>query len=87
MIDLNYLFKNPYTGKGSITRTAFSTGFIIAGLKLLLSGVRITDTYMLPAFSGVEFAAVVGALGAVYGMSKNNAIKAAEKNEDKEVET
>jgi len=29
MIDLDYLFKNPYTGKGSITRTAFSTGLLL----------------------------------------------------------
>ena len=69
-MDLSYLFKNPDTGRPSITRTAFTTGFIIATLKLLLSGVQITPEYKFPLFSGVEFSAVVGALGIVYGLRK-----------------
>ena len=81
MIDLSYLFNNPNSGKGSITRTAFTSGFIVATLKLLLSGVQITSTYKFPVFTGVEFAAVAASLGTVYALAKNNAIKAGEKAE------
>lgn len=67
---LSYLFNNPDTGRPSITRTAFTTGFLIASLKLLLSGVQITDTYKFPEFDGADFAVVVGACGGIYSLSK-----------------
>ncbi len=66
---MRYL-KDPKTKQPSVTLTAFVTGFTVAALKLLFSGVQITEKYKLPDFTGVDFAAVVGALGAVYAMRR-----------------
>lgn len=57
--------KDPKSQQPSVTLTAFVAGFLIACLKLLLSGVTIKEV-ALSQFSGTDFAAVVGALGAVY---------------------
>lgn len=57
--------KDPVTGKPSVTLTMFVTGFIVALLKLLASGITINKLSLTP-FTGVDFAAVTGALGAIY---------------------
>lgn len=62
--------RDPKTGEKSVTVTAFAAGFGVACLKLLLSGVTIGSITLAP-FSGVEFAAVVGALGAIYAARKH----------------
>jgi hypothetical protein len=64
--------KDPKTKQPSVTLTAFVAGFCVAVLKLFLSGIQITPTYKFPDFSGVDFAAVVGALGAVYTLRRNH---------------
>jgi hypothetical protein len=61
--------KDPKTGQESVTVTAFMGGLAVALLKLLSSGLKIGD-FQLETFSGGEFAAVVGALGAIYAMRK-----------------
>jgi len=66
---MRYL-RDPKTKQPSVTLTAFVTGFGVAALKLLFSGVQLTATYKLPEFNGVDFAAVVGALGAIYAMRR-----------------
>lgn len=66
---MRYL-KDPKTKQPSVTLTAFVSGFTVAVFKLLMSGVQITATYKFPEFNGVDFAAVVGALGAVYAMRR-----------------
>ena len=63
-------FKDPKSGEPSVTLTVFMTGFIVAIAKLLLSGVTIGGL-KLDAFSGGDFAAVMGALGAVYWARRN----------------
>jgi hypothetical protein len=63
--------KDPKTGEQSVTLTAFVVGFGVATLKLLLSGLEITSTVKLAQFSGSDFAAVVGAVGAVYWARRN----------------
>lgn len=62
---------DPKTGQKSVTLTAFAVGFIVAVAKLLFSGIEI-NTFKLSEFSGVDFAAVIGALGAVYTMRRRN---------------
>lgn len=62
--------KDPKTNEPSVTLTAFVTGFGIATLKLLASGITIGSISLSP-FSGGDFAAVVGAVGAIYWARKN----------------
>lgn len=57
--------KDPKTGEPSVTLTALVTGMLVATLKLLVSGITI-GSITLSQFSGTDFAAVVGALGALY---------------------
>ena len=57
-------------GKRSITMTAFVLGFIVVNLKLLFSGMSIAGIE-LASFSGGEYAAAIGALGAVYVLRRN----------------
>ena len=77
-MDLNkFLIKNS-KGEKSVTVTAFITGFVIVCFKLLASGITIGGLKMAP-FSGTEFAAAVGALGAVYVLRRNEDDKNAKK--------
>ncbi len=62
--------KDPKTGKKSVTLTAFVVGLLVANVKLLLSGVSVGSFVMSP-FSGMDFAAVVGAVGAIYAARKH----------------
>lgn len=62
--------KDPKTGQPSVTVTAFIAGFLVACLKLVASGLTI-GTVSIAQFSGGEFAAVVGALGAIYAARKH----------------
>jgi len=62
---LSDFLNNPKTGNLSLTRAAFSIGFSICCLKLLVSGVSFLGL-SFSAFSGVDFAAAVTAVGALY---------------------
>lgn len=62
--------RDPKTGEKSVTLTAFISGFGVATLKLLLSGVTIAGVTLAP-FSGSDYAMVVGAVGAIYWARKN----------------
>jgi hypothetical protein len=57
--------KDPKSGLPSPALTAFALGFVVAVAKLLVSGLQV-DGFTLSPFTGTDFAAVVGALGAVY---------------------
>jgi hypothetical protein len=59
-----FLIKNS-DGKKSVTMTAFVLGVVVVNLKLILSGLTIGGLTITP-FSGVEYAAALTALGAVY---------------------
>jgi len=69
-MNLNKLLIKDSGGKPSVTMTAFVTGFVVVNAKLLLSGVTLAG-YTMAAFTGGEYAAAVGALGAVYVLRRN----------------
>lgn len=81
---MNLWLKDPKTGKESVTLTVFVYGFVIASAKLLVSGIEVVDKLKMSDFSGVDFAAVIAALGTVYTMRKNKTIKPGESSEDKQ---
>lgn len=72
--------KDPKTGEVSVTLTFFVGGFVVALLKLLLSGITIHH-FTLSPFTGGDFAAVVGALGAIY-TARRHSDKIVKKNQD-----
>lgn len=67
---MNKLLMTDSSGKKSATMTAFVTGFIIVNLKLILSGVTVGGIELAP-FTGGEYAAAIGALGAIYVLRRN----------------
>lgn len=60
---------DPGTKQPSVSLTMFVLGFVVATLKLLTSGLVIHG-FNLGVFTGVDFAAAVGAVGAVYAARK-----------------
>lgn len=74
---------DPKTKCPSVTLTAFVYGFAVCTLKLLLSGITVHGIQMAP-FNGVDFAASVGALGAVYTLRKNTSIQPGGPQDNKE---
>lgn len=67
---MNFI-KDPKTGEQSVTLTMLIVGFTVALLKLLTSGL-IIGSINLGAFSGSDFAEVVGALGAIYAARRHS---------------
>lgn len=62
--------QDPKTGDKSVTLTAFVVGFLVTTGKLLLSGITI-GAITLSQFGGGDYAACMGALGAVYVMRRS----------------
>jgi hypothetical protein len=52
----------------------YAAGFIVCCFKLLVSGMTLGSFQMSP-FTGVDFASVQAALGAVYHMQKTIPVK------------
>lgn len=69
-MNFNKLLFKDSKGKPSLTATAFMIGFTIVNLKLIFSGVEFGD-FKIAFFSGVEYAAAIGALGAVYVLRRS----------------
>lgn len=67
---MNLWLKDPKTKEPSVTLTLLVTGFIVAVLKLLVSGITL-QTITLSQFAGGDFATVVGSLGALYWGRRN----------------
>jgi hypothetical protein len=78
-MNINKLLIKDSGGKPSVTMTAFVTGFVAVNFKLLMSGVTISG-FTMTAFTGGEYAAAIGALGAVYVMRRSTG-KAEKKDE------
>lgn len=70
------------TGCKSYTLTVFLYGFAIVAMKLIFSGIQITNNIKLAEFSGVDFAAAIGSLGSVYVLRKNISIQPTDPNKD-----
>lgn len=68
--EFNLYLKDPKTGEKSVTLTFFVIGFLVALGKLLLSGITVGSVSLSP-FTGVDFAAVTGALGGIYALRRN----------------
>jgi hypothetical protein len=64
--------KDPESGKQSVTLTLLLVGFAVCTLKLLFGGTAIGPLTLSP-FSGGDYAAAVGALGALYWARRNAA--------------
>jgi hypothetical protein len=62
--------KDPKTGLPSVTLTTYVVGFAVCVVKLLLSGM-VAGEFQFGAFGGTDFAAAVGALGAIYAARKH----------------
>lgn len=69
-MDFRKLMLVDSSGKPSSTLTAFALGFVVVNLKLLLSGMTVGG-FSMSVFSGTEYAAAVGALGAIYVLRRN----------------
>ena len=63
--------KNSKTHKPSYTTTAFIIGITVVNLKLLLAGVDISHYFKMSEFSGIDYSASIGALGALYISNKH----------------
>ena len=69
-MNLNMFLIKDSSGKPSVTMTAFVTGFAVVNAKLIGSGMTIGSLTLAP-FSGVEYAAAMAALGAIYVMRRS----------------
>lgn len=61
-------------GKKSLTATLFVSGFVVVNLKLLLAGLTV-GSFAMAAFTGMEYAAAVAALGAIYNLRRHKNMK------------
>lgn len=75
-MDIRKYLMTDSTGKKSLTTSAFIVGFLVINLKILLAGNTIQDMEF-SAFSGMDYAAALGALGMIYVMRKNKREKGA----------
>lgn len=74
--------KDPKTDKKSVTLTLFTIAFFVALAKLMLSGLTIYGI-AFAAFSGGDFATVIGSIGAIYFGRKFTDRNQEESDEDK----
>lgn len=65
-----FVITNIKTGKPSYVLTAFIVGVAVSNIKLLLSGITIGE-FTMSAFSGIDYAAAMGALGSIYSLNKH----------------
>lgn len=68
-------FTDSNTGKKSYTLTALCIGFGVINIKLLFSGIQLTDHIKISDFSGVDYGAALAGLGTIYNWAKNSANK------------
>ncbi len=69
-MDLNKFLIKDSNGKPSLTATAFIIGFAVVNFKLIFSGFEFNG-FKMALFSGGEYAAAIGALGAVYVLRRS----------------
>lgn len=64
------IIKNVKTGKPSYTLTMVLIGFFVINVKLLLSGVQITEKIKFDIFSGTDYAASLAAISGLHIFNK-----------------
>ena len=69
-MNINKFLIKDSTGKPSVTMTAFVLGFIVVNTKLLLSGSTVFG-FTVGDFTGVDYAAAFGGLGAIYVLRRD----------------
>jgi hypothetical protein len=79
-MNINKFLIKDNKGLPSVTLTAFILGFVVVNAKLIFSGMEIMNL-KIEQFSGGEYAAAIGALGAVYILRRNT--DKSEKKDDK----
>lgn len=67
---LNRFLFTDTSGSKSATLTIFIWGAVLVNLKLFFSGMTVGGLVLAP-FSGVEYAAAMGALGAIYVLRRS----------------
>lgn len=68
---MNMWIKDPSTKERSVTLTMFTLGFLVCICKLLFSGITV-GSFQLSQFTGGDFAAAIGSLGAIYVARRYN---------------
>lgn len=72
---------DPKDGKPSVTLTLLISGFALCAMKLLGSGLEV-GSIKLAVFGGGDFAAAVGALGALYAARRHPSMNAKSGDDD-----
>lgn len=67
---MNKFLLKDSSGNKSLTATVFVLGFLVVNLKLVFSGMTLMGV-TLANFGGGDYAAAVGALGAIYVMRRS----------------
>jgi len=65
-----FVINNVKTGKPSYVLTAFIVGVAIVNIKLLISGLDFRG-FKMSDFTGIDYAASMGALGSIYSLNKH----------------
>jgi hypothetical protein len=73
-MDINKFFIKNNDGKPSVTMTMFVLGCLVAFAKLLFAGMVI-GKFAMGAFSGIDAAAFITALGGVYAYRRTTDTK------------
>jgi len=68
---VNMYLTDPKTGKKSVTLTLLIVTFIVALIKVLISGMEFNGSNM-GQFSAADFMTMVGGVGAIYGFRKHS---------------
>lgn len=69
-MSLNSFLLTDTNGRKSSTVTVFIIGAIVVNLKLILSGMTVMGVTLAP-FTGGEYSAAMGALGAIYVLRRS----------------
>jgi hypothetical protein len=65
------MIRDVHTGRPSYTATMVVVGFLIINLKLLLSGIQITEKIKMSDFTGIDYSACLTALGGIHIFNKS----------------
>lgn len=76
---MSFWLKDPTTKQPSPSLTFLVLGFLVASVKLFISGLTI-EGYTMSEFTGSDFAMVLGAAAGLYGYKKHQERSSLTKN-------